>query len=71
MYGHDQRLNDGDTETGIALSILFRISWKLLCCPICLMIWVTESEWNQYFQLDAGDSERTEDDANEREYDKL
>ena len=26
---------------------------------------------NQYFQLDTGGSERTEGDANEREYDKL
>ena len=34
-----------------------------LCYRVC--------EWNEYFQLDTEDSERTEDDANKGEYDEL
>ena len=43
MHGHDQRLKENDIEMGVALSMLFRMSWKPLCCPIALMICVTES----------------------------
>jgi hypothetical protein len=36
-------LKENNNEIGVALSMLFRMSWKLLCCPICLMICVIES----------------------------
>ena len=72
MFRRDQRLKDDDKDIRVALSMLFRISWKLLCCPICLMICVTESGIRiSIFDSTQDVQKRTEDDTNEGEYDEL